>query len=143
MSAMDNIACVEVSDGESGTIYVRAVRTIDSVEYYSDWVSLDYNIPVVNLGDVEYYTAFSLDYNRLIDWADYNGYEYVVSEEIYYEEKYFVVDVSCKDSLNSGFWNAIGRALGSSALWCFFKDGAAHRPVAIKDNRQKACITHA
>ena len=114
ISAMDNNVQVKVSEGESGTIYVRAVRTIDSGEYYSDWVSFDYSVPVINLEDVSYYTAFLLDYNKLLEWTNYCGYSYEVYEEIINEVNHFVVDVSCEDSLNSGFWNAVGRTVDSA-----------------------------
>lgn len=113
VSISSNHAEAMVSGGETGTLYVRAVRTKDTETYYSDWVSVDYSVPVINYEDVTYGEAFMLDYNRLLKWAEYYEYAYEVTEEVLDNKTYMVVDVYRKDSINSGFLNAADRVIGS------------------------------
>lgn len=104
-----------IQAGEEGTTYIRAVRTTESGTYYSDWITANYTIPVIDYAEVSAKEAFFLDYNRLLDWADYNEMSYKVSEKTMDDTVYMVVDVYYEDSLNSGFFNTAGRVIDSAA----------------------------
>ncbi len=105
----------KVSEGESGEVFVRSVRTNEAGTHYSEWISAKYSVPVVDFEKIYYSNAFLLDYNKLLQWVDYKGYSYEISEEVYGDKSYIVVDVSHEDKLNSGFWNTVGRVIGTTA----------------------------
>lgn len=109
-SLTDNLAAMEVLENEYCVISVRSVRNIESGTYYSDWVTADYLVPEVDVSNYSYRSAFLLDYDHLIEWANYHGVSYKVEET----EGFIIVDVSFEDTLNSGFWNAVSRVVGSA-----------------------------
>ncbi len=110
-----NSAKKGVVEGENGSIYVRAVRTIGSEVYCSDWVSGEYSVPTVDLSKVHYSNVFLLDSARVKEWADYKGFSCEVSEEIIGDKTYVVLDVTQKDELNSGFFKTTGRVILGAA----------------------------
>lgn len=109
-SLSDNFAAMEVEEQEYCVISVRSVRDIESGTYYSDWITAEYLVPEIDVSNYGYRTAFLLDYDHLIEWANYNGMSYTVEQT----EGFTIVDVSFEDSLNSGFWNAVSRVVGSA-----------------------------
>lgn len=106
----NNNAYIQVEDGKSYSISVRTVREVASGTYHSDWVSIDYAVPKVDVSTYSYMTAFLLDYNHLLEWAKLNGYSYKAEQT----EDYILVDVYFTDALNSGFWNTVTRILDSA-----------------------------
>ncbi len=110
-SVTANNAYIQVAEGESYSISVRTVREIESGTYYSDWVTTEYVVPTVDVSSYSTYTAFLLDYNHLLEWANTKGYSYKAVQK----DGYILVDVYYEDTLNSGFWSTVGRVLDSAA----------------------------
>ena len=110
-----NYVTKNIVEGESGVVFVRAVRTNETGTHYTDWISAEYSVPVVDFEQIYYSNAFLLDCNKLVEWADYKGYSYEMSEEMYGDKSYITVDIAVKDELNSGLLDKVGRVLGSAA----------------------------
>lgn len=109
-SVTANNAYVQAVEGQTYSISVRTVRAIESGTYYSDWTSVNYTVPQVDVSNYSIRSAFLLDYNHLLEWAEYNGLSYTVEQR----EGCVLVDVYFKDDLNSGFWNTVTRMAGSA-----------------------------
>lgn len=154
-SVTANKASLEVVEGKSYPISVRTVREIASGTYYSDWVSTEYVVPKVDIGNYGFTTAFLLDYAHLLEWAKSKGYSYKVEQK----EDYILVDVYFEDELNSGFWSTVTRILDSavgafidsyfsstydtyendfssveSGLWALFESGGVKEYVSDVDD---------
>lgn len=151
----NNNAYLQVQEGQTYSISVRTVREIASGTYYSDWTSVDYTVPQTDISIHNYWTAFLLDYNHLLEWAEANGYSYKVTQE----DGYVLVDVYYKDELNSGFWSTVTRIVDSavgafidsyisntydtytndfssveSSLWALFESGGVKEYTIDVDN---------
>ncbi len=89
----------------NGNIYVKAIMKSGNKEYSSDEASTYFEIPEINLEDYNDNASILLDRDSLIKWGELQGYKY---KEIK-DGDITIIDLYCEDSLNSGFWNNLGR----------------------------------